>query len=221
MSESYEALERYKTRKFLESKPHRLRMAAATNKAASRIKEARESGATAQELSNTLVNKLRSISEEIVGKETVPRRRNCKHMRYSNEERAALGNYIDANKEWALEFLRQKKNNSHYKVKKLQQISRKAKTLYYMHSKSIVLLQLSVKCREWYRSTIWSSQSIAELRWHSKRCAMLPGIFMQCFQHHSPLRWRAARRKCQADHRHSGITKENNVRDGSPICTVE
>ena len=91
-----------------------------------------ESGATAHELPHALVDKLKSIREEIVGKETVPRRRNCKHMRYSNEERAALGKYIDANKEWTLELLRQWKNNSHYKVKKLEQVSRRAKTLYYI-----------------------------------------------------------------------------------------
>ena len=41
------------------------------------------------------------------------------HARYSNEERAALGRYIDANKEWALELLRQGKDSSHFKVKKL------------------------------------------------------------------------------------------------------
>ena len=53
-------------------------------------------------------------------------------MRYSNEERVAMRKYIDANKEWALELLRQGKNNSHYKVKKLEQINSKAKTLYYI-----------------------------------------------------------------------------------------
>ena len=63
----YEALERYKTRKFLERKPHRLRMTAVTNKAASKIRKVRESGANAQEISNTLVEKLKSISEEVVG----------------------------------------------------------------------------------------------------------------------------------------------------------
>ena len=75
-AKSYEELERYKTRKFLESKPRRLRTTAATNKAASRIRKMRESGATAQEISNTLVEKLKNSSEEVVGKETVPRRRN-------------------------------------------------------------------------------------------------------------------------------------------------
>ena len=67
-----------------------------------------------------------------MGEEIVPRRRNCKHMRYSNEERAALGKYIDANREWALGLLRQGKNNSHFKVKRLEQVSRKARTLYYI-----------------------------------------------------------------------------------------
>ena len=65
-----------------------------------------------------------------LGKETVPRRRNCMHMRYSNEEKAALGKYIDANMERALERLRQGKDGSNFKVKKLEQTSRKAKTLY-------------------------------------------------------------------------------------------
>ena len=105
-------------------------MAAATNKAASKIRKIRESGATAQEISNTLVEKLKNMSEEIVGKATVPRRRNWKHMRYSNEERAALGRYIDANKEWALVLLRQGKASNYFKVKKQEHISRKAKTLY-------------------------------------------------------------------------------------------
>ena len=54
------------------------------------------------------------------------------HMRYSNEERAALGKNIDADKEWALELSRQGKDSSHFKVKKLAQTSRKAKTLYYI-----------------------------------------------------------------------------------------
>ena len=66
-----------------------------------------------------------------MGKENVPRRRNCRHMRYSNEERAALGKCIDANTEWALELLRQGTNSSHFKVKRLEQVSRKAKTPYY------------------------------------------------------------------------------------------
>ena len=51
-AKSYEALERYKTRNFLESKPHRLRMAAATNKAAGKIRKIREKGATMQEISS-------------------------------------------------------------------------------------------------------------------------------------------------------------------------
>jgi hypothetical protein len=92
----------------------------------------REEGASAQKISSTLVEELKDISEEIVGKETVPRRRNCRHMRYSNEERAALGKYVDANKEWALEHLRQGGDNSHFRVKQLEQVSRKAKTLYYI-----------------------------------------------------------------------------------------
>ena len=58
-------MERYKTRKFLESKPHRLRMSAATNNAASKIRKMRESGATAQKISNTPVEKLNNISEEV------------------------------------------------------------------------------------------------------------------------------------------------------------
>ena len=131
-AKSYEALERYKTRKFLESKPHRRRMAAATDKTAGKTKKGREEGATTQEISKHMVGKLRDVSGEIVGKETVPRRRNCKHVRYSNEERAALGNYIDATKAWALEFLRQGKDSSHFKVEQLEQTSRKAKTLYYI-----------------------------------------------------------------------------------------
>ena len=82
-AKSYEALKRCKTKKFLESKPHRPMMAAATNKAAGKISKAMGSGATLQELSHTLVDKLKRIREKIVGKETVPRRRNCKHMRHS------------------------------------------------------------------------------------------------------------------------------------------
>ena len=70
-------------------------MAAATNKAANKIRKMRELGATAQEIPNILVEKLKNISEEVVGNETVPRRRNYMHMRYSNEERAALERYID------------------------------------------------------------------------------------------------------------------------------
>jgi hypothetical protein len=105
-------------------------MVAATNKAAGKIRKMSESKAIAQEISNTLVEKLKSISEEVVGKETVPRRRNCMHMRYSNEEKATLGKYIDANMERALERLRQGKDGSNFKVKKLEQTSRKAKTLY-------------------------------------------------------------------------------------------
>ena len=131
-AKSYEPLERYKTKKFLESKPHRLKMAAATNKAASRIKEKREEGANVREISACIVNDLTEISGEIVGKETVPRRRNCRHMRYTNEERAALEQYTEANKSWALEWLKRGKNDSHFKVQQLSQLSRKAKTLFYI-----------------------------------------------------------------------------------------
>ena len=46
-AKSYEALERYKTKKSPESKPHRLRMAATTNKVAGKMRKARESGSTA------------------------------------------------------------------------------------------------------------------------------------------------------------------------------
>lgn len=128
----YEPLERYKTKKFLESKPHRLKMAVATNKSAGRVKQKRDGGASMQEISSYIRDELKEISEEIVGKETVPRRRNCRHMRYSNGEREALGKYIDANKEWALEWLKRRKDDSHFKVKQLAQLSRKAKTLYYI-----------------------------------------------------------------------------------------
>ena len=55
-------------------------MAAATNKAAGKIKTIRDEGATMQEISKTLVEELKDISEEIVGKETVPRRRNCEKL---------------------------------------------------------------------------------------------------------------------------------------------
>ena len=55
------------------------------------------------------------------------------HVQVSSQAATcALGKYIDTNKEWALELLRQGKNNSRYKVKKLEQVSRKAKTLYYI-----------------------------------------------------------------------------------------
>ena len=60
-AKSYGALDIYKTRKFLESKPHRLRMAAATNKAASKTGKIRESGETAQEISDTLIEKLKTL----------------------------------------------------------------------------------------------------------------------------------------------------------------
>ena len=48
-AKSSDALERYKTRRFLESKPRKLRMdAAATNTAVGKIREIREKDATAQ-----------------------------------------------------------------------------------------------------------------------------------------------------------------------------
>ena len=134
-AKTYGPLERHKTKKLVESKPHRLKMAAATNKAASRIKEKREERASVRKTSACIVNELKEISGEIVGKETVPRRRNCRHMRYTNhdtnEERAALEQYTEANKSWALEWLKQGKNDSHFKVQQLSQMSRKAKTLFY------------------------------------------------------------------------------------------
>ena len=55
-------------------------MAAATNKAAGKIRKMRESGTTAQEISNTLVEKLKNISEEVVDKGTVPRRRYAREV---------------------------------------------------------------------------------------------------------------------------------------------
>ena len=60
-AKSYEALERYKIRKFLESKLHRLtcKMAVATNKAASKIRAMREEGVNAQKISSTLVEELK------------------------------------------------------------------------------------------------------------------------------------------------------------------
>ena len=55
-AKTYEPLERYKTKKFLESKPHRLKMAVATNKAAGTVREKREGTADVKEVSNCIVS---------------------------------------------------------------------------------------------------------------------------------------------------------------------